>query len=81
MPLIPAGQHAPSEYARNLEVSLRQALERENGLRAKLQRERSQFRTKLDEYEWLCRCVEGWGGIRRGREERRQAVAAVSGCG
>lgn len=57
VPVLPSGQQAPSEYARNLEVSLRQALERENGLRAKLQRERSQFRTKLDEYEWLCRCA------------------------
>jgi len=46
------------EYTKKLELLLRQALERENDLRTKLNREKQQFRIKLDEYERLCKSLE-----------------------
>ena len=52
------GGGAGGEYARSLEVSLRQALEREQALREKLTRERHQFVGKLDEYDWLCKSLD-----------------------
>ena len=57
IPLRPRGS-PESEYVREMEVSLRQSLQREQALRGKLDRERIQFRTKLDEHEWLCRSLD-----------------------
>ena len=47
-----------SEYVGHLEVSLERALEREKSLRSKLARERHEFLSKLDEYDWLCKSLE-----------------------
>ena len=47
-----------SEYVGHLQVSLERALEREKSLRSKLARERHEFLTKLEEYDWLCKSLE-----------------------
>ena len=47
-----------SEYVGHLELSLQRALDREKSLRSKLARERHEFLSKLDEYDWLCKSLE-----------------------